>query len=353
MRATLLLAIVLGAGAASGCRHDLGPPPLDLAEPMNGSQFDLSNADGLFCVASSKKVEQIGVDILFLIDTSYSMDFNLKWAAVAQALKAFVDDPRFVGIGVGLQYFPLRTTCDVASYAQLAVPFATLPGAASTVKASIDMQRMAGGTPTVPAMQGVLDAATARAMANPDRKVVLVFATDGIPDDSCPGGTNGMANDLSSVVTLVGGAASSTPPIRTYVVGVGSGLTQLNAIAAAGGTTNAFLVDTTTNVVGAFSDTLDSIRRIALACEYPIPAPEPGLAVDTSRVNVTFTTDQARPFVYVRNRNGCIAAPTTGWYYDDPNAPTKVILCDDACDVVRTSADGKIDIVFGCQSIIP
>jgi hypothetical protein len=345
------LAVVLLLGLAA-CRHDLGPPPPDLGGG-NGSQFDLADVDGLFCVSSSKKVEQIGVDLLFLIDTSYSMDFNLKWEAVAQALKAFVDDPRFAGITVGLQYFPLRTTCDVPSYAQLAVPFSALPGAAPTIKASIDMQRMAGGTPTVPAMQGVLETALARAMANPDRKVILVFATDGVPDDSCSGGTNGMPNDLASVVTLVGAAATSSPRVVTYVVGVGSGLTQLNAIAAAGGTGNAFLVDTSTNVVGAFADTLDSIRRIALACEYPIPDPEPGLAVDVTRVNVTFTTDQPRPFLYVRDRNGCAAAPTNGWYYDDVNMPTKVVLCDAACDAVRTSVDGKIDIVFGCSSIIP
>src|SRR5205085_6898772 len=94
---------------AAACRHDLGAPPPDLGG--NGGRFDLSDEDPLYCVSSSKKVEQIGVDLLFLIDTSYSMDFNLKWEAVAQALKAFVDDPRFAGTGVGLQYFPLRTTC--------------------------------------------------------------------------------------------------------------------------------------------------------------------------------------------------------------------------------------------------
>ena len=44
-----------------------------------------------------------------------------------------------------------------------------------------------------------------------------------------------------------------------------------------------------------------------------------------------------------------------GWSYDvDPNQgkPTKVILCDKSCDVVRADAMGQVDIVQGCKSII-
>ena len=39
-----------------------------------------------------------------------------------------------------------------------------------------------GGTPTTPAVQGALNHLRARAMANADRKPVLVLATDGLAD---------------------------------------------------------------------------------------------------------------------------------------------------------------------------
>lgn len=314
---------------------------------------DLAGVDGLFCVSQSKQVDTIGVDLVFLIDTSYSMDFNLKWESVAIALKSFFDDPRFAGVGVGLQYYPLRTSCEPSAYQALDVPIAPLPGAAMALATSVDRQMMAGGTPMVPAVQGVLQAATASAVANPNRKIVMVLATDGIPDSSCPA-TAGLPNTIDSVATLVGGAATSTPKVISFVVGVGSDLTALNSIAAAGqGTPTALLVDTTKNITVAFADALDQVRKIALTCEFQIPAPEPGLAIDFDRVNVVFTTDKARNLIYVGDRAGCAKAPNSGWYYDDPMMPTRVILCDNVCDYVRTTNTGRVDIEFGCARLVP
>ena len=33
--------------------------------------------------------------------------------------------------------------------------------------------------------------------------------------------------------------------------------------------------------------------------------------------------------------------------------PTQVILCDGACDLVRESDNGQVNIVFGCATLIP
>jgi hypothetical protein len=343
--------LVLAHVHCAACRHDLGEVPgSDGGTPSD----DLAGIDGLFCVSQSSEVKSVGVDLIFVIDTSYSMDFNLKWEAVASSLKSFIADPRFHGIGVGLQYFPLRSTCDVANYAQLDVPIGTLPMHAAAIATSIDAQRMAGGTPTVPAMQGVLDAATQRAMADPDRKVVIVLATDGNPDNSCPPPPGGLPNTVGSVAQLVSGAATSTPRVLTYVVGVGAHLNALDQIAqAGGGAPSAFLVDTTQNVAGAFAQALDSIRKTALACEFTIPPPAPGLNIEYSRVNVTFTTDQPRSLVNVGDAAGCQKAPTTGWFYDVPASPSRIVLCDELCNQVRGADSGKIDIIFGCATVIP
>ena len=204
MRRTLHRCALLAILAAGGCQHE------------NGAGFDGGIHDagipgedddaglGPVCVSATSAVQTLGADVTFLLDTSYSMDYNLKWSSVSQALELFLQDPRFTGIGAGIQYFPLRATCDESDYATPAVPVALLPMATSSLTTSIDAQRMAGGTPTVLAMQGVLDYAVARAAANPTRRQVVVLATDGVPDDSCPAdGDLGMPNTIDSVVSLV------------------------------------------------------------------------------------------------------------------------------------------------------
>jgi hypothetical protein len=48
----------------------------------------------------------------------------------------------------------------------------------------------------------------------------------------------------------------------------------------------------------------------------------------------------------------CNKAPGNGWYYDDPAAPKKVVLCQDACSTATSSSTGRIDVVFGCKTNI-
>ncbi len=354
----LLVALLAGSVVFGGCKHHNasgydggtigdGGTVIHIGDGGNGG---LTAA----CVSSAAAVQALGADVLFLLDTSYSMDYNLKWTSISQALEQFVQDPRFTGLGAGIQYFPLRETCDEPSYAMPAVPVDVLPAASSTLITSIESKRMAGGTPTAPAMQGVLAYETARAAANPTRKQVVVMATDGVPDDSCTvEGDMGTPNTIDEVVSLVTAAQQASPNVVTFVIGVGSELTALNAIAAAGGgTPTALLVDTTQDITTEFSSALDQIRKLAFACEFAVPLPPAGLLIDPTHVNVTFTTSSTVNFVYVGSLAGCSANLDNGWYYDDPKKPTKVILCDGACNAVRGSSNGEVDVIYGCETLI-
>jgi hypothetical protein len=40
-----------------------------------------------------------------------------------------------------------------------------------------------------------------------------------------------------------------------------------------------------------------------------------------------------------------------GWYYDNPAAPTKVILCPATCMTVQADSNAKVDVQFGCDTI--
>lgn len=43
---------------------------------------------------------------------------------------------------------------------------------------------------------------------------------------------------------------------------------------------------------------------------------------------------------------------TGGWYYDDIDAPTRIILCPNSCSEISTDAAGRVDIELGCTTFL-
>ncbi len=303
------------------------------------------------CATESKQAEVRPVDLLIGLDTSFSMDFDKKWLSVQAALKAFSKNQGLTGLGLGLQYFPLRKQCSVADYAAPAVPISELPAGAPAIEASLDGQQMFGGTPIVPMLQGLNQYMKQWTTEHPDRKPVIVVATDGIPDDTCQGSASGAKpNTLDNAVAEAKASFEGSPSVGVFVIGVGTELTALNAIGQAGGTGNAILVDTTQDVEKAFLDALQAIRKTAIPCDYDIPAL--GSKPDPNKVNVSYVTPGGpETFFYTGNAAECAKAELNGWYFDDAAAPTKVILCPKTCEKVKSSDQGKIDVIFGCDRI--
>jgi hypothetical protein len=300
------------------------------------------------CATSSKKAEKVPVDMIIGLDTSFSMDFYEKWPNVRDALKVFVNDVPPTDLQVGLQFFPIRKQCSVADYAIPAVPLTPLAQAAAPITTALDAQQMAGGTPMVPLLQGLTQYLVGA--AKPDRKQIIVLTTDGIPDlpaDTCAGGT--FPNTLDNAVVTAGNALKGTPSIPTFVIGVGSELTALNAVAQAGGTGQAQLIDVGGNVQESLLAALAVIRRQAIPCDFDIPT---GTPLDVNSTNVTYTpggSTKASSLDYVGSEDACNQAPSAqGWYFDNATNPTKVILCNALCQIVKQDDLGAVNLVFGC-----
>jgi len=248
--------------------------------------------------------------------------------------------------------------CVEADYSAAAkVPIATLPGNAGTFTAALNAlpdPAPTSLTPTSVAEKGALDLAKAYAAANPTHVVVVVLATDGLPTRCSP-------QDIPSIAAIANTGVTGTPSIKTFVIGVFSdaeaptSTPNLNAIAAGGGTTSAFIVSTASSVTTQFQAALDKIRGSSLPCEYTIPASEGG-APDYSKVNVQYTTGAGAKNLlgYKTSAAGCDAAG--GWYYDvDPaaGAPTKIIVCPATCDAIKKdTGTAKVDILLGCATIV-
>lgn len=304
--------------------------------------------DSTVCGLISRVPELPPFDIMMAIDTSYSMDFQEKWISIKAALKVFAQDASFSSLGVGLQYFPLRAQCSVSDYQMPDVSIAPLPMIQSQFVDSLDKQRMFGGTPMVPMLTGVMKYAKTRAAAFPDREVAIVLATDGVPDDTCLiDSAESKANTLKNLIDVAKSGVAASPKVSVFVIGVGSELTALNQIAVAGGTDKAFLLDANKNIETAFLAALDSIR-LTMACEYDIPDPPSGdLLMDYSKVQVQFSVNGQNEIFFdpVDGANNCTP---NGWYFNDPNNPTKIVLCDEACKKSHQEG-GKMDVRFGCK----
>jgi hypothetical protein len=144
---------------------------------------------------------------------------------------------------------------------------------------------------------------------------------------------------------------NGAPRILTFVIGVGHSLSSLNAIAKAGGSGNAHIVDDDpAKAQQEFLDALNSIRGTVLLCEYTIPQPSTG-TIDPDKINVSYTPSGGQPVTIGRvgDVSACDAT-AGGWYYDVPGAPTNVIMCPATCDVLKSSANGQAQILFGCKT---
>jgi hypothetical protein len=245
-------------------------------------------------------------------------------------------------------------SCTASDYATPAVPIATLPGAATAFAAALSAKSPNGNTPTSAALQGAIDQARSYANANPTHTVVAVFVTDGLPTE-CD-------TNVTNIAAIAQAGLSGSPSIETFVIGVFATNEQttakpnLDAIAQAGGTGQAFIVTANSTTAQAFLAAMNQIRTQALPCEFILPKPDGGIP-DYNKVNVVFTAGNQNVTVipYVGAVGNC-DPQKGGWYYDvDPNqgTPTKAMLCPVSCTLVHGDTLGRIEIVQGCQTIVP
>jgi hypothetical protein len=298
------------------------------------------------------------VRLAFVFDVSASMgerdkpyhDPELKWQPVVTATKAFFADPESAGISASLRFFPIDADederCSEASYSDPNVPFTPLPSDdfaraidAETPKTQDDW---ISGTPTLAALGATLGFARAAAANEPNFRYAVVLVSDGYPQ-GCDD------NDIESVAAVAQDAAAEMP---TYVIGVSNPpggpdtVSNLNEIAVAGGTDHAFVIETgdPEKTKTDFLNVVRAIRSGAVSCSFGIPEPPQGQTFDRTKANVSYTSgDTSTDFTYDPE-----CKSEGAWRFDDANAPTEMVLCDDTCARVRRDAKAALRVEFGC-----
>lgn len=230
-----------------------------------------------------------------------------------------------------------ESVCDEAAYH--VGDLVTLPEGAATVMTALSERELVGGTPTLPAVSGVIQSARQRAEAVPGRKPIVVLATDGLPtrcDDDLDPFEPEAAYNVARVVEVVAGGAEGG--IQTFVVGVFDpelveiSTPNLDAIAQAGSGGPAFMVNTAEGVASSFLDALRELRRQAGRCVFTSSWSG---GEDPAEVSVLATFDGAvRVLAERADAEAC--GEGDGFYFEvRPSATSgaaRFALCPASCD---------------------
>lgn len=134
-------------------------------------------------------------------------------------------------------------------------------------------------------------------------------------------------------------------------------------LSAAEGTVYKQLVQQTTGVMGdlcqqdfdpVFTNMATAVvTSSGISCEYDIPPNPDGSPLETTKVNVQYTSGSGSSHTigFVAGGAAACGQQTGGWYYDDPQTPTQIILCPSTCSAVQTDMAGKVEVLFGCDTV--
>lgn len=355
---------VTGTSAGTGT----GTSGTPISNPVDGCA---SQPDDTGCVGRQFEGENITLDIFVMFDLSCSMSCNVDesgcchantsppdpdWRIqpVREAMRTFLQDPLSSGIGVGLGFFGDHdvnnpddpAVCNIEAHSDATVEIAPLPDNAPALIAALDAGVPQGGTPTHFAIGGACVHADGWHQSHPDHKVVILLVTDGIPEHSC--NANIQLATAAAEDCYDGGNG-----YQTYVLGVvannNNSLQQLNGIADAGGTDQAYLTDSN-DIAGSVLEALNAIRADAvIPCTLTLPEPTDGTVLDTNYVNVGICDSGGNnvPTFYVPSAQDCSGAGS--WYYTDTATGQAIQLCDATCETV-SNAGSQLFFSVGCAT---
>lgn len=91
------------------------------------------------------------------------------------------------------------------------------------------------------------------------------------------------------------------------------------------------------------------IERSSASCEYTLPEPAGGTINPANIVATYHPSGVGQPDVVLDRVSGADQCGSSqGFYLDDNDSPTRLLLCGQACTLVQADDNARIDIDFGC-----
>lgn len=345
------------ASGTGGTGEDTGSPVI----------LETVGEDGeiIACAATAYQAKLIPLNLLVQFDRSGSMwakaagDSKTRWEHATAALKAHIADPSSGGVAVALSFFP-QDSCNIqqCTASACATPEVAL-GLLSSSVGSADAQETSlisaidvtgpvnqapgptnPGTPIHPALAGALQWATDVQADNPEGRTGVILVTDGLPD--------GCEEDTATIAALSSDAFNQHG-VLTFAVGLtGSSESQMNAIAAAGGTTSAHFAGDGSTETG-LREALAAIRESAIACEYLIPDAPEGETISLELLSVHVQPGAKAEEVQVPKVESTTACGDgVGWYYEGTGDAQRILLCPASCAAIQSQSDANVRVAVGC-----
>ncbi len=297
-----------------------------------------------------------------------------KWCLATNALARFFTAPTLLDVRAALQFmtpanpanYDICGTDPANAHATPALGYATLPvdathGLVSALELegpNAETTNMLSGTQVGTRVEAALNgiAMFTAANADPTRKTIGVLITDGDPYN---------CEESPDLLAQIAADHYAATGIQTFIIGMtGATAANLETIAFGGGGPEhgpeyCEAPDTSCHYwsVGggdpqAFSEVLSAIQdSVVIACEYAIPKPAGGETLNPDLVAVTYNdASGAEPRLLPRVAAAASCDPTVGgWYYDDPDAPTSILLCPADCETASQAPSGAaVEIRYGC-----
>jgi len=372
MRAFALpLALLFAAGCPARGGSDAGMPEDVIRDTRVSMSPDVLLRDTGFeaCGMTTATAEPLPATLLFQVDTSGSMncpaipsgpcavadptaDLNdSRWdvfrARLSETLDALPDATR-----VGLMHYPdPRTTCAPTSPD---VPIDVLSTSRAAIQTALLSLTPESITPTHDGVRNGMSQ-LARSM---EANRYLVLATDGAASVclGCDAGCSFDDQDRDNEAMIRYVEDQARMGIPTYILGVPGSQgfrTILSRMATAGGSARADctdsgprychfdLTDPSVDFSTGLREALSAIGESTLSCSYPIP-PNPDGVFDPLLVNVRLVNDAGVEEV--------IPQGASGWSYSTDMLRIELNMA--VCERARMLRRGRIDVLFGCPTII-
>lgn len=141
---------------------------------------------------------------------------------------------------------------------------------------------------------------------------------------------------------------SSSQACCRYAAPGGEGVAYRDLSLATGGVAADLCAQDFSPVFAQFAQSV--VAHAELNCEWIIPPPPAGQVLDPNLVNVKLSSrSDSSYFGYVPTADQC-GTLADAWYYDDRNAPKRIVACPATCDHIREAPSPSIVVSFGCKT---
>lgn len=93
------------------------------------------------------------------------------------------------------------------------------------------------------------------------------------------------------------------------------------------------------------------IAGVPVACDFEIPEPPEEMTLNLDDIRLTYEAGDGTRNTLDRAATEA-ACSDRRWHFDDPDAPTRIILCPDLCRAVQADEGARIDIGLGCFPVL-